>query len=210
MILSSDEESEQEVVKPSAGRGRSINLTTRRQKGLTSAQADSSALPARSVPIPSPKRGKAHDQKRAKTVSLYSFFNKTTQSQTTDRTLDRNTPVSSEVEDVQDDDMESMQTTGVAVGSRATNGTGPLISKAGSNTSRNTGRSSARKFVSSKDTTRRSHSPASLGHRSWLEKHTPRHIDELAVHKKKIQDVRNWLENVFAGRDPRVSLITKF
>lgn len=40
----------------------------------------------------------------------------------------------------------------------------------------------------------------------WAEKYAPQDLEELAVHKKKVADVRGWLENVLGGRDPRVGL----
>ena len=42
--------------------------------------------------------------------------------------------------------------------------------------------------------------------RPWAQRFPPSNLDELAVHKKKIADVRSWLENVFTGRDRRVCL----
>ena len=40
--------------------------------------------------------------------------------------------------------------------------------------------------------------------RPWAERFEPRSLEELAVHKKKVSDVRNWLENVLQGRDRKV------
>ena len=36
--------------------------------------------------------------------------------------------------------------------------------------------------------------------RPWTEKYGPLSLDELAVHKKKVSDVRTWLEDVYSGR----------
>lgn len=40
--------------------------------------------------------------------------------------------------------------------------------------------------------------------RPWPERYAPSNLDELAVHKKKVADVRNWLADVFAGKNRRV------
>lgn len=40
--------------------------------------------------------------------------------------------------------------------------------------------------------------------RPWAEKYAPDDLDELAVHKKKVADVRAWLSNVLAGKDRKV------
>ncbi|KPM43830.1 hypothetical protein AK830_g2712 [Neonectria ditissima] len=56
--------------------------------------------------------------------------------------------------------------------------------------------------------------PAFLGavnddSRPWSERFGPRNLDELAVHKKKVSDVRRWLEDVTAGRMRQRVLILK-
>ncbi|KAJ6445922.1 cell cycle checkpoint protein [Purpureocillium lavendulum] len=45
--------------------------------------------------------------------------------------------------------------------------------------------------------------------RPWSERFGPRNLDELAVHKKKVADVRRWLEDVMAGRLRQRVLILK-
>lgn len=40
--------------------------------------------------------------------------------------------------------------------------------------------------------------------RPWAQRYAPSDLDELAVHKKKVADVRNWLDDVFTGRNRRV------
>ena len=47
---------------------------------------------------------------------------------------------------------------------------------------------------------------AGVDTRPWAERFEPRSLEELAVHKKKVSDVRNWLENVLQGRDRKVGL----
>ncbi|UNI14953.1 RFC checkpoint protein Rad17 [Purpureocillium takamizusanense] len=45
--------------------------------------------------------------------------------------------------------------------------------------------------------------------RPWSERFGPRNLDELAVHKKKVADVRRWLEDVMSGRLRQRLLILK-
>lgn len=45
--------------------------------------------------------------------------------------------------------------------------------------------------------------------RPWTERFGPIHLDELAVHKKKIQDVKSWLQNVTAGQERKRLLVLK-
>lgn len=45
--------------------------------------------------------------------------------------------------------------------------------------------------------------------RPWSERFAPANLDELAVHKRKVMDVRRWLEEVFAGRVRQRLLVLK-
>lgn len=45
--------------------------------------------------------------------------------------------------------------------------------------------------------------------RPWSERFGPRNLDELAVHKRKVLDVKKWLEDVMAARRPQRVLILK-
>ena len=40
--------------------------------------------------------------------------------------------------------------------------------------------------------------------RPWSDRYGPASLEELAVHKKKVADVRDWLDNVFQGRSTKV------
>ena len=42
--------------------------------------------------------------------------------------------------------------------------------------------------------------------RPWAEKYAPISVEELAVHKKKVVDVRGWLDNALHGRDQKVRI----
>ncbi|KAJ9213337.1 hypothetical protein DTO166G4_5144 [Paecilomyces variotii] len=45
--------------------------------------------------------------------------------------------------------------------------------------------------------------------RPWAERYAPADIDELAVHKRKVTDVRNWLTGVFSGSNRRRLLVLR-
>lgn len=45
--------------------------------------------------------------------------------------------------------------------------------------------------------------------RPWTDKYGPLSLDELAVHKKKVSDVRTWLEDVYSGKHRKRLLLLK-
>jgi cell cycle checkpoint protein len=49
----------------------------------------------------------------------------------------------------------------------------------------------------------------SVDNRPWFEKYGPISADELAVHKKKVSDVRTWVSDVFSGRSRKRLLLLK-
>lgn len=55
------------------------------------------------------------------------------------------------------------------------------------------------------DKPRSSQSVVELDRRPWAQRFAPSSLEELAVHKRKVGDVRNWLEEAFAGKRPQVS-----
>ena len=46
--------------------------------------------------------------------------------------------------------------------------------------------------------------PSAVDMRPWAEKYGPNNLEELMVHKKKVSDVRTWLENALWGHDRKV------
>ncbi|KAJ5298008.1 hypothetical protein N7508_008257 [Penicillium antarcticum] len=45
--------------------------------------------------------------------------------------------------------------------------------------------------------------------RPWAQRFAPANLGELAVHKKKVSDVRHWLEDAFSGRKPERLLVLR-
>ncbi|KAL1604065.1 RFC checkpoint protein Rad17 [Paraconiothyrium brasiliense] len=68
-----------------------------------------------------------------------------------------------------------------------------------------------RKFSGDRTTPTPSPAPVveSVDRRPWNEKYGPTSLDELAVHKKKVADVRTWLTNVFSGKERKRLLLLK-
>jgi cell cycle checkpoint protein len=52
--------------------------------------------------------------------------------------------------------------------------------------------------------------PEATDRRPWPERYAPSNIEELAVHKKKVADVRSWLTAAFSGRTRHVKFILYF
>ena len=44
--------------------------------------------------------------------------------------------------------------------------------------------------------------------RPWTDRYGPCNLDELAVHKRKVQDVQSWLMDAFAGTSRRVCVFS--
>lgn len=55
------------------------------------------------------------------------------------------------------------------------------------------------------DKLRSSQPLAEVDRRPWAQRFGPSSLEELAVHKRKVGDVRNWLEEAFSGKRPQVS-----
>ena len=51
--------------------------------------------------------------------------------------------------------------------------------------------------------------PKDLDSRPWAERFGPSNLEELAVHKRKVADVRSWVENAFRSRDRRRLLVLR-
>lgn len=71
------------------------------------------------------------------------------------------------------------------------------------------------KFLKKMDGTKAEPNPPSLlkeDHsdlRPWTEKYSPRSLADLAVHKKKVSDVKHWIEEALNGRHPQRLLVLK-
>ncbi|PSR88944.1 Rad17 cell cycle checkpoint protein-domain-containing protein, partial [Coniella lustricola] len=68
--------------------------------------------------------------------------------------------------------------------------------------------SSSQRFLHPTRTTSAS-SVSEGGHGPWSERYGPDNLDELVVHKRKVEDVRRWLEGVLSGRLRQCLLVLK-
>lgn len=212
------------TLKPS-GNGNSKRSLPTRPRPKPEAPAKSSPTSTENTPSPSPERAVKKTRipiREQKPRSLYTFFNAATQTQ---RANGRNEPeiraVDVEDEDfIQDDSLDEdlrqlpdvrgkedyvldrrkrPRTYPSSTGLRAAVGGLPSASQR----FMKKGKSSSIVGVE--------HGMDAVGKdlRPWAEKYAPQDLGELAVHKKKVADVRGWLENVLGGRDPRVGLPSK-
>lgn len=73
-------------------------------------------------------------------------------------------------------------------------------------------RASSKRFILDDDApvkrTERATPAEETDRRPWSEKYAPHLIDQLAVHKKKVADVRDWLSAALSGRSRHVSFDT--
>ena len=172
----------------------------------------------KSTPASSPKKISKSTKRAPKSASLYSFFNAATQTQR-EGSLPRATPPIAEQEEedlIQDDSpneaiLSSTQTQkdqqhagNVHKRPRApTFGSQTLVCK-------EIHPNVSQRFLNPHKSSQGSTTSAVLstssgkGTRPWAEEFAPTNLEELAVHKKKVSDVRNWLENVMGGRDHKV------
>ena len=50
--------------------------------------------------------------------------------------------------------------------------------------------------------------PSVIDMRPWAQKFAPNNLEELMVHRKKVSDVRHWLQSVLRGQSRQVSLLS--
>lgn len=212
------------TLKPS-GNGNSKRSLPTRSRPKPEAPAKSGPTSTETTLSPSPEKAVKKTRiptREQKSRSLYTFFNAATQTQ---RANGRNEPeipaVDVEDEDfIQDDSLDEdlrqlpdirgkedyvldrrkrPRTTPRSTGLRAAVGGLPSASQ------RFMQKGESSSIVGEEDGT----DAVGKDLRPWAEKYAPQDLGELAVHKKKVADVRDWLENVLGGRDPRVGLSNK-
>lgn len=174
------------------------------------------AIPTSSLKERTLKRG--HPQKIDDRRSLYDFFNNTDHAQPSqDEPQHERASQEVEKEDLIEDDsydegfgkLPTRQTATRAVLDRRKRHLVPTQSRP---TSKSLGRipSASQKFKISQKDSPQQHSKDSLAApggvylRPWTERYCPQDLDELVVHKKKVNDVQNWLENFRKGQGQKV------
>lgn len=162
-----------------------------------------------------PSRGDCKEEKESK--SLHTFFGRATEEQRWARKAETPTTVvdDGEAADAIEDDSLDEAFANFAAEEEDQHKVldrrkiaKPILINGVSNVVRNAFTSSQRFAKSSKSATQEGkpvfgHDEDGLN-RPWAERFAPTSLGELAVHKKKVTDVQNWLSAVLQGRDRRV------
>ncbi|QSZ34170.1 hypothetical protein DSL72_005758 [Monilinia vaccinii-corymbosi] len=170
---------------------------------------------------PEKPKSKSKVEKKRKDADIHTFFTKQAQRQQAEgQTISKQRIKVLSSKDVRreadliddsisdDDDVEESRAQTISmVGQAAKRGVGKnVFTNSGTNTS-----SVSQRFV--KPSQISSAEPAveeeEEDMRTWAERFGPNNLEELGVHKKKVTDVRTWLENVIAGQMRQRLLILK-
>lgn len=154
---------------------------------------------AKSTLLRSASTSPAKTCRSGKSKTLYSFFNAATETQRVgaiktqeEQQKQKASKDSKELRDqddkIEDYDLDEKASSSFRVADRPRNG--PI------NTS------SSKRFVFQS----KSEEASPVDSRPWAEMYGPASIDELAIHKKKVANVRSWLEHVFHGHAHQVWL----
>lgn len=178
-----------------------------------------------SSPSHSPSKP-GYSPKTSKSKSLHTFFQPATDGQRwSSQKFEAKRSLASGTETLDADEIEddydsydeiftqhiASQTSSFNITSSFSSNHGPTrasVSKPKVTTARRTNQSTKR-FLMPPDSKSHSVRPPPLSHqvdhRPWAQRFAPLNLDELAVHKRKVADVRKWLEDAFAGRGREVS-----
>lgn len=197
-------------------------LPTRHRANTRSTAAESrKPTSIQASPTSSPKERtlkRGHPQKIDDRRSLYAFFNNTDHAQPSQDEPQRERALREvEEEDLIEDDsydegfgkLSTRQTAARAVLDRRKRHLVPTQSRP---TSKSIGRVpiASQKFKISQKDSLQQHLETSLAASSgvylspWTERYCPQGLDELVVHKKKVNDVQNWLESFRKGQGQKV------
>lgn len=188
---------------------------SRNQTRVRGVLKEASAQTSRGSSPPKPVQKAKEPKQEAKSKSLYSFFNRATQVQKYGPKLEGRPEVADEVDEVEDhiedgsqeEDLGKLRN-GQDIPKRPLDRRKPHSVPAQSyeTCSQQVGHPSAsRKFKKPQGSTKNVQpSIERPDTRPWAERYGPSSLEELAVHKRKILDVRKWLEDVLQGRERKV------
>ncbi|KAI8940087.1 hypothetical protein NX059_003805 [Plenodomus lindquistii] len=220
VVLSSDSEAE-ESLSPPPTRPKRGTLTA----ASNGARGDSKPAPARlqtrraASPKPrkaAPTKSPAKSPVKPKAVHkpITSFFNNAPRSQAFQRTpspekTDTPPPPVDEILDSDDDDrpIPAKPTAALPVRKRGNEGTNPDVDNAVKARQKFLRTASGARSTPPPSQPARSEPPEDR--RPWTEKYGPVSLEELAVHKRKVADVRSWLTDVFGGKSRKRVLLLK-
>ncbi|KAF2662728.1 hypothetical protein K491DRAFT_685899 [Lophiostoma macrostomum CBS 122681] len=220
VLSSDDEEDDNEHYSPPPKRPKRETLISITQNGARG-DARSSKSQKRRAPSPKPQPTKAKPKTPTKSPSkpkavykpITSFFNSVPPQQKTQPTPSPEKPTASlSIEDVDDildssgEDRPVKLPTALAVRKRTRDGF--VAEEDGS-------LKGSQKFLRTTNVARNTPPSTHTTHndsadaRPWNEKYGPVSLDELAVHKKKVADVRTWLSDVLDGKQRKRLLLLK-
>ncbi|OJD29844.1 cell cycle checkpoint protein [Diplodia corticola] len=191
--------------------------SAKRKAVVLSSDEDStqSKAPSRSSRSSQPR---AKPQPQPKERNILSFFNAATQRQRVHGTQDQ--PVASQglpptdtVEDqddtIQDDSLDDEPNkSGAHAAWRKRTRTRGAAGDA-ENPEQDALPSASQKFLKTLSSQSRPAARIEDDERPWVERYSPANLDELAVHKRKVADVKAWLTNVLSGRERKRLLVLK-
>ena len=158
--------------------------------------------------------------KEARNGSIYTFFTTTAQKQQLSTEKARPEPKAPDEEDQIQDDSDDGGRPGVPLSGRAAHEKATVANGTATSShapTSNTLPKASQKFVNISKRAADTGSPTAsaspvleeLDRRPWAEKFAPTSLDELAVHNRKVADVRAWFDSVFAGRSGKRLLVLK-
>ncbi|KAI9720756.1 MAG: Cell cycle checkpoint protein rad17 [Chrysothrix sp. TS-e1954] len=188
----------------------------------TTASPSSSAHSTPKKPKPKPGKSKTNGNAKAEAKELYSFFNATTQrQQQTSRSPQKKEENEPDLDDqIEDEPLNAAKPRRPLHDMNDTHAAQPMRKRSwdvfneGPNQA-NQARPSQKIFKdftavkppSSATSTKRHDTPMCA--RPWTDEYAPTRIDEVAVHHKKVADVRRWLEGVLEGQIYQRLLVLK-
>lgn len=165
-------------------------------------------------PSQSPAKPKKQIEEKGKSANIRMLFSKQSQKVKTEGKAN-GLPKKTELQslDITSDPLSDDEEIGAhramgtsLVGKRAHKRTGDTFESA---TSSSAGRSASQRFMKPTRLDSASSADGSVDQRPWSERFGPINLDELVVHKKKVADVRTWLDHVISGRMRQRLLILK-
>ncbi|ROW00382.1 hypothetical protein VMCG_07208 [Cytospora schulzeri] len=170
--------------------------------------------PSTKSPSQSPAKPKKQVEEKGKSANIRTLFSKQSQKVKTEGSSN-GLPKKTEVQslDITSDPLSDDEEIGVhramgtsLVGKRAQKRTGDTFESA---TSSSAGRPASQRFIKPSRQESASSTDGGVDQRPWSERFGPANLDELVVHKKKVADVRAWLDHVLSGRMRQSLLILK-
>jgi cell cycle checkpoint protein len=228
-VLLSSEDEEEVTVPPPKASSREVKVRLGQHEEKRNSKNDVLQSPQKQRPRKQLTKEPSSSQqspRKGKEKPIYSFFNTATQKQSLPQpsaSPEKRDTLPAEIEEdlIQDDDSlneELAELSETTFGSKYPmptrhkrkldvlddGGTDSSSLPRGSQIFKKPATGASRSFSSSE------HIPhIAVDQRPWTERYGPLNMEELAVHKKKVQDVRTWLDSVTNGRDRQRLLILK-